>query len=277
MAKRSRPFYVSLLIGVFLTALLLIFNLPIVNTALTSLKDNVDISSRPPKWFFKPVLDHYRNVLFGYGYDFPRFFLNSIIICLGASLLTIVLCLPAAYSIVRFRVGGGNPLFFVMSLRLVPVIVYLIPLFVVYRYFRLYDTQLGLIFINTLINTPLGLLLFVGFIQDVPKELEEAAMIDGASVFTVLRCIVFPLIFPGMVAVTILVFIFSWNEFFISLILSLTKATPVTVGASLFVTAWEVRWGEIAAAITMSVIPTLMFIFFIQRYLVRAFTGGALK
>lgn len=277
MAKRVRPFHLSLLIGVFVTVLLFVFNLPIINTVITSFKSNADISSKPPKWLFKPVSDHYRNVLFGYGYDFPQFFLNSIVISLGASLLTIALCLPAAYSIVRFRTGGSNPLFFVMSLRLVPVIVFLIPLFIVYRYLHLYDTQLGLIFMNTLINAPLGMLLFVGFIQDVPKELEEAAMIDGASAFTVLRCIVFPLIFPGMVAVTILVFIFSWNEFFMSLILSLTKATPVTVGASLFVTAWEVRWGEIAATITMSVIPTLIFIFFIQRYLVRAFTGGALK
>lgn len=277
MAKRARPFYVKLLIAVMLAVFLLVFNFPIINTFLTSLKSNTDISSRPPKWLFHPTLDHYQNVLFGYGYDFPQFFLNSIVISLGASLLTIALCFPAAYSIVRFRTGGGNPLFFVMSLRLIPPIVFLIPLFIVYRYLQLYDSQLGLIFMNTLINTPLGLLLFVGFIQDVPRELEEAAMIDGASAFTLLRCIVFPLIFPGMVAVTILVFIFSWNEFFMSLILSLTEATPVTVGASLFVTAWEIRWGEIAAAITISVIPTLIFIFFIQRYLVRAFTGGALK
>jgi len=277
MAKRARPFHMRLLIGVALVVLLFTFNLPIINTVLTSLKSDMDISSRPPKWLFTPVSDHFRNVLFGYGYDFPQFFVNSVIISLGASLLTVALCLPAAYSIVRFRTGGGNPLFFVMSLRLVPAIVFLIPLFIVYRYLHLYDTQLGLIFMHTLTNAPLGMLLFVGFIQDVPRELEEAAMIDGASAFTILRSIVFPLIFPGMVAVTILVFIFSWNEFFMSLILSLTKATPVTVGASLFVTAWEVRWGEIAAAITMSVIPTLMFIFFIQRYLVRAFTGGALK
>jgi len=277
MAKRARPFHMRLLIGVALVVLLFTFNLPIINTVLTSLKRDADISSRPPKWLFTPVSDHYRNVLFGYGYDFPRFFMNSVIISLGASLLTVALCLPAAYSLVRFRTGGGNPLFFVMSLRLVPPIVLLIPLFIVYRYLHLYDTQLGLVFMNTLTNAPLGVLLFVGFIQDIPRELEEAAMIDGASAFTVLRCIVFPLIFPGMAAVTILVFIFSWNEFFMSLILSLTKATPVTVGASLFVTAWEVRWGEIAAAITMSVIPTLIFTFFIQRYLVRAFTGGALK
>jgi len=277
MAKRARPFHMRLLIGVALVVLLFTFNLPIINTVLTSLKSDMDISSRPPKWLFTPVSDHFRNVLFGYGYDFPQFFVNSVIISLGASLLTVALCLPAAYSIVRFRTGGGNPLFFVMSLRLVPAIVFLIPLFIVYRYLHLYDTQLGLIFMHTLTNAPLGMLLFVGFIQDVPRELEEAAMIDGASAFTILRSIVFPLIFPGMVAVTILVFIFSWNEFFMSLILSLTKATPVTVGASLFVTAWEVRWGEIAAAITMSVIPTLMFIFFIQRYLVRAFTGGAFK
>ena len=277
MAKRARPFHMRLLIGVALVVLLFTFNLPIINTVLTSLKSDMDISSRPPKWLFTPVSDHFRNVLFGYGYDFPQFFVNSVIISLGASLLTVALCLPAAYSIVRFRTGGGNPLFFVMSLRLVPAIVFLIPLFIVYRYLHLYDTQLGLIFMHTLTNAPLGMLLFVGFIQDVPRELEEAAMIDGASAFTILRSIVFPLIFPGMVAVTILVFIFSWNEFAFALFLTSLKARTLPTTVTFFLAARGVVWGELAATSTITTLPIIIFALLAQKNLVRGLTFGAIK
>jgi multiple sugar transport system permease protein len=277
--RRSRSGLVAkvIAIGLFIAVLLFVFDFPIINTGFTSFKTKADISSRPPKWSFDPTTEHYENVLFAYGYDFPRYFVNSIVISGGASILTAFVCLLGAYSLVRFKVGGGNPLFMISSLRLVPPIVFLVPMVIIYRYFHLYDTRLGLVFAHTIINIPLALLLLVGFIQDVPKELEEAAQIDGASPLSVLWRIVFPLTFPGLAATILLVFVLSWNEFFMSLTLSMTKATPVTVGASLFVTAWEIKWGEIASAINISVLPTLIFTFVIQRYLVRAFTAGALK
>ncbi|HHY47784.1 MAG TPA: carbohydrate ABC transporter permease [Firmicutes bacterium] len=258
-------------------AILLVFNSPILGTIITSFKTKADISSMPPKWIFHPVLEHYQNVLYAFGYDFPKFFQNSIVVSLGTSLLVLAVCLPAAYSIVRYDVGGGRPLIFVVSLRLLPVVVFTVPIFILFQYVRLLDTRIGLILMNSLVSLPIALLLLVGFIQDLPRAIEEAAMIDGASTPRLLWHIVLPLILPGLGAATMLTFVWTWNEYLLSLVLTLRKATTVTVGASLFVTAWEVQWGEIAAAITLSVIPTLIFVMLTQRHLIRAISFGFLK
>jgi multiple sugar transport system permease protein len=257
--------------------ILLFFNFPIIGTLFTSLKNDLDISSTPPKWIFLPTLDHYRNVLYAAGYDFPDFFLNSAIVALGAGFLTIFINLPAAYSIVRYSTGGKSLFTFVVSLRLLPPIIFAIPLFILFSLSNLVDTTLGLILVNTLMNTPLALLLFVGFVQDFPRELEEAGKIDGANTLQILRYLVFPLMLPSIAAVSALSFIWAWNEYLFAFILTFRQATTVTVGASLFITAWGIRWGDIAAAMFLSVIPTLAFIFFVQRYLVRGLTLGAVK
>ena len=277
MNNRFRKKISSLFIYVFIFIILLIFNFPIISSVLTSLKTNADISSSPPKWIFKPILTHYQNVLYAYGYDFKQFFINSIIISLVTSLLVIIIALPAAYSIVRFNPLGGNPLVMVLSLRLVPILVFIIPIFILFKYLSLLDTKTGLILMNTVINAPLSLLLLVGFVQDIPESIEEAATIDNANTLAILWYIILPLVLPGIAATACLVFIFTWNEYFMSLILSFQNSIPVTVGSSLFITAWEVKWGEIAAAITLSIIPVLFFVFFLQKYLVRAFTAGAIK
>jgi multiple sugar transport system permease protein len=255
----------------------LIFMIPILNTIATSLKSDRDINSLPPKWIFQPIIDHYNNVISDAGYSFPDFFANSLVIALGASLLVVAINLPAAYCIVRFGLGRKRLFPFVVSLRLLPPVVFIVPFFIMFQAIDLLDTLVGLTLVNTLFNSPLALLLFVGFIQDLPREVEESAMIDGASSFQILRLIVLPLLLPGLSVVLVMTFLWAWNEFLFSLVLTFNQATTVTVGASLFVTAWGVRWGDIAAAITLSLLPTLMFTFFVQRYLVAGLTLGAIK
>lgn len=257
--------------------ILLIFAFPLVNTFFTSLKSNLDIIATPPTWAFTPVTTHYENVLYAAGYDFPAFFRNSAFVALGASTLVVLACLPAAYSIVRFRTGGQQLFAFIISLRLLPPVIFTVPMFILFQALGMLDSVRGLALVNTLFNTPLALLLFVGFIQDLPREIEEAAMIDGASTWGVMRYVVLPLLLPGIAVVMVMTFLWSWNEFLFSLVLTFNQATTVTVGASLFVTAWGVRWGDIAAAITLSLIPTLVFTFFVQRYLVSGLTLGAIK
>jgi len=254
-----------------------IFMIPIINTIATSLKSDRDINALPPKWVFQPIVDHYSNVIYAAGYSFPDFFKNSLVIALGASLLVVLVNLPAAYCIVRFNMGRKRLLPFVVSLRLLPPVVFIVPFFIMFQFMGLLDTLLGLTLVNTLFNSPLALLLFVGFIQDLPREVEESAMIDGASSFQILRLIVLPLLLPGLSVVLVMTFLWAWNEFLFSLVLTFNRATTVTVGASLFVTAWGVRWGDIAAAITLSLLPTLIFTFFVQRYLVAGLTLGAIK
>jgi multiple sugar transport system permease protein len=257
--------------------IVLFFMVPIFGTIATSLKTTREINVMPPTWFFQPTLVHYDYVLNDSGFSFPTFFMNSLIIALMTSALVVLINLPAAYSMVRFGTGGQRLFAFVVSLRLLPPVVFIVPMFILFNFLDLIDTLPGLILVQTIFNTPLALLLFVGFVQDLPKEVEESALIDGANLWQVLRHVVLPLLLPGLAVVLVMTFLWTWNEFLFSLILSLNEATTVTVGASFFVTAWGVRWGEISAAITMSLLPTLIFTFAVQRYLVAGLTFGAVK
>jgi len=175
---------------------------------------------------------------------------------------------------VRYGIGRKFIFPFSVSLRAIPLIIFAVPIYILFKSVGLIDTRLGIVIIHTLVDIPLALMLLVNFIQDIPREIEEAARIDGASDLNILIKIVVPMIASPLVAVFILSFIYSWNEFLFALILSIKKSTTLTVGASLFITAWGVQWGNIAAAITVSVIPPLILTFYVQKYLVEAFTGG---
>jgi multiple sugar transport system permease protein len=134
-----------------------------------------------------------------------------------------------------------------------------------------------LILANTFVNITLALLIFSSAIKDLPYEIEEAAHVDGAGVFRILRSIIFPLMGPGLAAVGVLTFIFSWSDYLFAVVLSSSEATPVTVGAANFVTSYGVRWGDISAAVTLSVLPPLIFATLAQKYLVKGLSSGAIK
>jgi multiple sugar transport system permease protein len=253
------------------------FDIGMFTNFLTSFKSDADISTVPPKWVFRPVWTHYYNVFRGAGYNFDRYLINSVIIGLGSTALAIVITLPAAYSIVRFRGLGNLVLAGTLLLRLMPAISLAIPIFVIFYRLHLVDTQLGIIIMHTLFLSPTALLLFMGYIQELPRELEDAAAIDGASVMQTLWHILFPIMRPGVSAVAILSFVMSWNEFLFSVVLSQRDAVTATVGTSFFIQSYAVKWGDMAAGITVSSIPTLVFIFIAQRQLIRGMTLGAVK
>ncbi|MGG1515912.1 carbohydrate ABC transporter permease [Paenibacillus oryzisoli] len=250
---------------------------PLLLAIITSLKAEQDIASFPPKWVFLPTFEHFNNVFYKSGYPFGTFFLNSFVISFFASIVTIGVCIPAAYVMVRMRVGIKRFFPFVISLRLLPPIVFAIPYYMMFQYLHLLDTKIGLIWVAALMNIPLTLMLLVGFVQELPKEIEEAAMMDGCSVYSMLARVILPLIAPGAAAAAILTFIFSWNDFLFVRILSDMKATTVTVGSTLFIQAYGIRWGDVAASIVLSVIPPLIFTLFVQKYLVKGLSMGAVK
>lgn len=254
-----------------------ILSFPLLMDFITSLKSEGDITSFPPKWVFVPTLEHFENVFYGSGYPFASFFLNSFLIATGASLLTVALSIPAAYAMVRFRIGLKRLFPFVVSLKILPPIVFAIPFFMMFQFVGLLDTKLGLILVGVFLNIPLALMLIVGFIQELPVEIEESAMIDGCSNYGILGKIVLPLITPGIASAAILTFILTWNEFLFVRILSDLDAMTVTVGSTLFIQAYGIRWGDVAAAVTLSVLPPLIFTFFVQRYLVKGLSMGAVK
>lgn len=264
-----------LLVTIFF--IIIFFTLPMITNVLTAFKSDADISHSPPKWIFKPVLTHFKTVLQGGGYRFTNYLLNSIIIALSSTFFAVVITLPAAYAIVRYRGVGQIVMGGALLLRLMPMMSLAIPVFVIFHRFDLIDTRLSIIIMHTLIITPTALLLFIGYIQDLPRELEDAAAVDGANVLQMLIFILIPIVRPGIAAVSILGFIMSWNEFLFAVILSVDNAVTATVGTSFFITSHQVRWGDMAAAITITSIPTLIFIFIMQQQLIKGITAGAVK
>ncbi|AMB58000.1 carbohydrate ABC transporter permease [Microterricola viridarii] len=258
-------------------AIAIIINTPLFNAILVSFKPDGEIAKNPLALPTSPTLDHYANVLYASGYDFPRFFMNSAMISIGTVLLVLAIAVPGTYAIVRMRFGGRWIIDGASGLRLLPAIFFVVPFFVMFSNMGLSDTILGLIVANTFLNLPLAIILLASGLRDIPLEMEEAASIDGAGVFRTLSSIVLPMLAPTIVAVSVLVFIFSWNDYLFALVLSTSNATPVTLGASNFVTSTGIRWGDISAASFLSTLPPLLFAVFAQRYLVSGLSAGAVK
>jgi multiple sugar transport system permease protein len=272
-ATRSRTWIFTVVVGV----IAILVNVPLLNAILVSFKPDGEIARNPLSLPAAPTLDHYANVLYASGYDFPRFFLNSALIALGTVALVLVISVPATYAIIRLGFGGRWIISSASGLRLLPAIFFIVPFFILFSTLGLQDTIPGLIVANTFLNLPLAIILLAAGLRDIPKEIEEAAAVDGAGVLRTLLGIVLPILGPTMVAVSVLVFIFSWNDYLFALVLSTSNATPVTLGAANFITSTGIRWGDISAASFLSTLPPLLFAIFAQRYLVSGLSAGAVK
>lgn len=254
-----------------------IFLIPLTGAFYTSLRTDRAIASGPFVWEFDSNWTHYKNAFGAAGYDFPSFFRNSIVISLGTVLLTVLVSFPASYAIVRLGFGGPWLLRLALALRITPAIFFVIPFYKLFTAYGLIDRPLGLILANSFINITLALLVFAGAIKEMPLEIEEAAAVDGASIWMTLRKIVLPLLGPGLAAVGVLTFLFSWSDYLFAVVLTSSEATPVTVGAANFVTSYGVRWGDISAAVCLSILPPLVFATAAQKYLVKGLSSGAVK
>jgi multiple sugar transport system permease protein len=265
--------------GAFVIALLaaLTFNLPLLGAIFNSLRSDEAIATGAFSWEFDSGFSHFQNAMGAAGYDFPLFFRNSILISLGAVILVTVLAVPAAYAVVRLGFGGPWILRIAVMLRVTPAIFFLIPFYLMFSRFGLIDSIAVLILVDSFINLTLALLIFANALAEVPIEIEESAAIDGASVYQRLRHIVLPLLAPAMVSVAVLTFLFTWADYIFAVVLTASDATTVTVGAANFVTSYGVRWGDISAAVVLSILPPLIFALLAQRYLVRGLSAGAVK
>lgn len=252
-------------------------NLPLLNALLVSFKTDADITRSPLSLPIPPSFDHFANAIYAAGYDFPRFFLNSTLIALGSVTMVCILALPATYAIVRLGLGGPRILNGMSSLRLLPAIFFAVPLYLTFSGIGLLDTIPALVLTNTFLNLPLAMILIAAGLSGIPIEMEEAATVDGASTFRVLGQIVLPIMAPTLVAVAVLTFLFSWDDYLFGVILTTTRATPVTVGAANFVTSYGIRWGDISAATVLSALPPIVFAVVAQRYLVSGLSMGAVK
>lgn len=276
----------------------LFFFLPILWWMLASIKPTQEILTVPPKLFgFEPISNWYQVVLgnvdptsfnleetgsVGRGsggstfYSIP-YLRDSAVIGIGSTLLVLLVSTPAAYALSRFTFRRRKDFaFWILSQRMMPPIVAAFPLFFMFRQLGWIDTYHGLILVHATINVPLAVLLLMSFFDEVPRDLDDAARVDGASRFGAFL-ISLPLVRGGIVATAVLAFIFSWNEFLLSLVLTTGGIRTVPVASSTFTTAFMTEWGYLAALGTASMVPIFIFILLVQRHLVRGLTLGAVK
>jgi multiple sugar transport system permease protein len=253
---------------------------------LTSLKQPLDIIAAPPTLVFTPTTDNYAAIFIGkqkglYSStrpDFPLFFLNSIIISCGAVLLSFLAGVPASYALARYQFRFKEQIAFLfMSFRFAPFIAFLIPLYILYQRLGLYNTYSGLILAYQIISLPFTVWMLRSFFMEVPIEVVEAAKIDGCSWWGVLTRVILPLSTPGIAVTLILGFMFCWNAFNYPLMLAGRQTFPVTVGAIQFISYEQVLWGQMAAASLVAVVPQLILSLFVQKYIVRGLTMGAIR
>jgi multiple sugar transport system permease protein len=248
---------------------------PVYWLATMSLKQQVDAIARRPRFIFTPVWDNYVAVLGSaevWGY-----FKSSAIVAGASTAAALILGVPAAYVLARYRFRGNADFgFWILSTRMTPPVAMLIPFFVLYVSTGLIDTYVGLVIAHVAINISIVVWLMKSFFEDLPGELEEAAFIDGATPFQAFRQICLPVALPGMAAVAILSFLFSWNEFLFTLVLA-DDIRTVPVGLYSFVGYQQIDWGKLSASAVVMLAPVLAFVLVFQRQLIRGLTLGATK
>ena len=272
--------------GVLLTIVGLFFLFPIVWVFLMSFQTNATILRIPPSLLFSPTLDNYVALISGQletqagtlRIAFMSNLMNSVILSVSSVALSLLLGIPAAYAFARFRFRlGENIAFTLLSFRFAPPLLVLLPLLLYFRAIGLDNTYIGLIWVYQLITLPLILWIVRGYFEDISEDIEHAYRVDGNGWFRTFIKIAVPLARPGIAAAALLAFIFAWNNFVFALILASADKQPVTVGALAFVTASGIQYGQIAAALVLSVIPTLLLALYAQRYLVEGLSLGAVK
>ena len=276
MSKRL----VNLARWLVLALAVLVLNFPVIATAITSLKSEAEITTNASLIIEAPTLANYAAVFaMADRFDILHFLTNSLVASLIGSALAIALAFPAAYAMARFNVGRAWLLPLVVNLRAVPLIIFAIPIYLMYQQVGLLDTRFGLALILALVNVPLVLVLFASSIADLPLEIEEAGRVDGAGTLRLLIYVVAPMSLNVVAASSVLAFIYSWNEFLFGLMLTTNNATPVSVGASFFFAAsgGGVRWGVAAAVMILATLPPLVLGLLMYRQIGRSMTAGAVK
>lgn len=263
-------------VGGFTVGLVLLWLFPIYWIALTSLKTPLQINERVPVFVFRPTLENYRHLFAEFAFAYVL--RNSLIITLATTAIVMALALLAAYALARMRVRGGKHLaLWMLSLRFMPPIAVVIPFFLAWQRLGLTDTHLGLILIYVAFNLPFAIWMLRGFLVEVPRDLDEAATLDGLGHVGIIRRIILPVIAPGAAVTAIFTFVFAWNEYLMALVLTSREATTVPVTVSKFIQAYSILWGDVGASATIELLPMLVVVFLLQRHIMRGITLGAVK
>ena len=275
MSRRNAKIVSTAVLALLVVGACLVSLFPVIWTFLTSIKSNVDAFAMPPKWIFQPTLSNYMNVF--EKQPFGKYFFDSIVVAVVSTVVIMVVGSLGAYSVTRYQARGVEMGKYVLLFRMLPPMAIVLPVFILFRTYGMLDTYPGLIMVYTGFNLPFGIWMLMGFFQNLPMELEEAALVDGCSRYRAFWKVILPLASPGIAATSILVLIQCWNEYLFALILTARNVRTLPIGASMFVQEHQILWGELTAAAILIMLPIFVAGVFVQRYLVRGLTVGALK
>jgi multiple sugar transport system permease protein len=272
--KRLQPDDVLHFLALLLVILICVF--PFYWMLTASFKQQPAILSSTPQFLFQPTLENYAHA-FG-KFDILKSLQNSLFVALVTVIVSLALGTPAAYAIARFDFKGKRDIWFwFISNRMLSPIVVALPFFLIARNFHLLDTTWALILIYLTFNVPIVVWICADQFRNIPKELDEAATLEGYNSFAIFWKIALPLATPALAVSAIFSFIFSWNELLYALILTRTEAKTAPVVATSFMSGYELPWGQIMATGTMVALPVIIFSMIVSRQLVRGLTAGAIK
>ena len=276
--QRSNP----LLMTLFWILLSLATLFPVYWLFVISVKPSVDLFTTPSIILDNIYWKNYAKVLT--DDTLRRYMINSLIISSGNALLLTTLAFMACYALSRYDLAGKENIFFwTITNRMAPAAVFLLPFFLLFTQvfaigdFKLYDTRIGMILLYCTFNLPFAIWTLRPTIDGIPRELDEAATVDGASTWQVIREVVFPLARPGLAVTLILTWVFAWNEFLLAATLTSFNARTITTGLSEYVTSTGTEWGMMASIAIITLIPALIVFTVVQRHIVAGLTFGAVK
>jgi len=249
---------------------------PIYWMVIISLRSKLEIFAGPKLYQTSIFADNYYRPLFKDIYG--KFLINSLIIATGNTGLVMLLAIFATYAFSRFKIWGSGSLFFwTITNRMAPPAAFILPFFLIFTKIRLIDTHIGLILLYCIFNLPFAIWLLKGMIDVIPRELDEVAAIDGCSILGTIWHVILPVAKPGLAVTAMMIWIFSWNEYLFASIMTSMKARTITTGLAEFVTVIGTNWGEMAAVSVVCLLPAVIFLGYIQRYIITGLTFGAVK
>ena len=273
MNKKIRDSILTLLA----TFILLIWILPLVWSVFVSLKSEIEVMAYPPNIFFEPTLNNFRDAISG-SLSIVSELADSLIIATITTTLTLLLSIPAAYSLARLNLVGKKKLgFYVLATQMIPPMGLVIPYYLILGKFGWLDTYHGMIIVYMTFSLPFAIWLMVSFMEDIPREMEEAAFLDKASRVKTLLYIIIPQVKGGIAVTTLFTFMNAWNEFLFAVQLSGNKVRPVTIAMYNFVSVEQTMWAKLCAAALIAMIPVIIIGIIGNNHIVKGLTLGAVK
>ncbi len=257
--------------------LLSVWAFPVLWALMTSFKSERDVLAYPPVIIFTPTLAHYREVLLGASSILPNLW-SSVVVASSATVLTMLLALPAAYAIARLRYPGKRASgFYVLATQMLPPVGLVIPYYLALQKVGALDTYGGMVLIYLTFSLPFAIWLMVSYFEDIPYEMEEAALLDRAGRLRTLWHVILPQVRGGIAVTTVFVFLNAWNEFLFAVVLGGNKVRPVTVAMFNFISVEQTQWAKLAAGAMVAMAPVILIGLLAQRHIVKGLTVGAVK